>query len=56
MTTPHSSREMTTWMGLGAVLVLVGVLVAVFGNRWLGVIVALVGLIPFGGLARGRWE
>ena len=56
MATPRSSRDMTLWMGLGAVLVLAGVLFAVFGNRWLGIVIALVGLIPFGGLARGRWE
>ncbi len=40
---------------LGGILVIVGILVAVFWSLLLGLIVALVGLIAFGGFARGKW-
>ena len=42
-------------IGLGGVLVIVGILLALFWSVWVGVIVALVGLIAFGGFAKGRW-
>jgi hypothetical protein len=29
--------------------------VAIFWSVWLGLIIALIGLIAFGGFARGRW-
>jgi hypothetical protein len=40
---------------LGGAIVIIGVVIAVFWNPWLGVIVALLGLVAFGGFARGRW-
>jgi hypothetical protein len=42
-------------IGLGGLLVIIGVIVALVWNLWLGIIVALIGLIAFGGFARGRW-
>lgn len=42
-------------IGLGGILVIVGILVAIFGSFWLGLIIALVGLIAFGGFAKGKW-
>ena len=42
-------------ISLGGVLVIVGIVVAVLWSLVLGVIIALVGLIAFGGFARGRW-
>lgn len=42
-------------IGLGGVLVIAGVLLAIFWSVWIGIIVALVGLIAFGGFAKGRW-
>ena len=42
-------------IGLGGIIVIVGILVAIFGNGWLGIIIALVGLMAFGGFSRGRW-
>ncbi len=33
----------------------VGILIMIFWSLILGIIVALVGLIAFGGFARGRW-
>ncbi len=42
-------------IGLGGILVIVGVLVAIFGSLILGIIIALVGLIAFGGFVKGKW-
>jgi hypothetical protein len=42
-------------IGLGGLLVIIGVIVALVWNLWLGIIIALIGLIAFGGFARGRW-
>jgi hypothetical protein len=46
---------MTGGIGLGGLLVIVGIIVALFWSVVLGVIIALIGLIAFGGFARGRW-
>ncbi|NNF54547.1 MAG: hypothetical protein HKN03_08910 [Acidimicrobiales bacterium] len=42
-------------IGIGGLLVIAGILIAIFGSTTLGIIVALVGLIAFGGFAKGRW-
>jgi hypothetical protein len=42
-------------IGLGGILVIVGIVLVLLGYTILGIIVALVGLIAFGGFARGRW-
>ena len=34
---------------------IVGVILAIVWSVWIGVIVALVGLIAFGGFVRGKW-
>lgn len=39
----------------GGVLVIVGIVIGIFWSWLLGIIVALVGLVAFGGFARGRW-
>ena len=41
-------------ISLGGIIVIVGIVVAIFWSVWLGVIIALIGLIAFGGFARGR--
>ena len=40
---------------LGGAIVIAGVLIAIFWSLIVGIIVALIGLIAFGGFARGRW-
>jgi hypothetical protein len=40
---------------LGGALVIAGIVIAIFWHLLLGIIVALVGLLAFGGFARGRW-
>jgi len=42
-------------IGLGGILVIVGIVLAIVWSVWIGIIIALVGLIAFGGFARGRW-
>lgn len=42
-------------IGVGGILVIAGILVAIFGSFWIGLIIALVGLIAFGGFAKGKW-
>jgi hypothetical protein len=40
---------------LGGLLVIIGIIVAIVWNVWLGIIIAVIGLVAFGGFARGRW-
>lgn len=42
-------------IGLGGILVIVGIVLAIVWSFWIGLIIALVGLIAFGGFARGKW-
>ena len=42
-------------IGLGGILVIVGIILAIVWNLWIGLIIALIGLFAFGGFARGRW-
>ena len=42
-------------IGVGGLLVIIGVVLAIVWSLWIGVIVALVGLIAFGGFVRGKW-
>jgi hypothetical protein len=40
---------------VGGIIVVAGILVLIFWSIWLGIILILIGLIAFGGFARGRW-
>jgi hypothetical protein len=40
---------------LGGIIVIVGIILAIVWNLWIGLIIALIGLLAFGGFARGRW-
>ena len=42
-------------IGIGGILVIVGIIVALVWSVLWGIIIALIGLIAFGGFARGRW-
>ena len=41
-------------MGIGAVLVIVGIVVLIVDGFWLGLILIILGLL-LGGFRRGRW-
>ncbi len=40
---------------LGGAIVIAGIVIAIFWSMIVGIIVALIGLVAFGGFARGRW-
>jgi hypothetical protein len=49
------SRGGVGGISLGGILVIVGIIVMLVWSFLLGLIIALIGLIAFGGFARGRW-
>lgn len=42
-------------ISLGGILVILGIVLMIVWSFWVGLIVLLIGLIAFGGFARGRW-
>jgi hypothetical protein len=42
-------------ISVGGIIVIVGIVLMVFWSLWIGLIVAIVGLLAFGGFARGKW-
>jgi hypothetical protein len=42
-------------IGIGGILVILGIILAIVWSFWIGLIIALVGLIAFGGFVRGKW-
>lgn len=42
-------------ISLGGILVIVGIVLMIVWSFWIGLIIALVGLVAFGGFARGKW-
>jgi hypothetical protein len=40
---------------LGGLIVIVGIVLMIVESFWLGLVIALIGLIAFGGFARGKW-
>ena len=40
---------------IGGAIVIAGIAIAIFWSVIVGIVVALVGLLAFGGFARGRW-
>lgn len=45
----------TGGISFGGILVIIGIVLMIFWSFWIGLIVALIGLIAFGGFAKGRW-
>jgi hypothetical protein len=42
-------------IGLGGILVIIGIVVAFVWSVVRGIIIAVVGLVAFGGFAKGKW-
>ena len=42
-------------ISLGGILVIIGIVLMIVWSFWVGLIIALIGLIAFGGFARGKW-
>jgi hypothetical protein len=53
--TTRGDRGGIAGISTGGILVIIGIIVALVWSFWLGLIIALVGLIAFGGFARGKW-
>ena len=51
---PGSGRGLAG-VSTGGIIVIVGVVVALFISTLLGIIIAVVGLAAFGGFAKGKW-
>jgi hypothetical protein len=51
---PGSEHDMAG-ISLGGLIVIIGIIVAIVWSVLWGVIIALIGLLAFGGFARGRW-
>jgi hypothetical protein len=57
-TTPTETRGSGRWdgIGLGGILVIAGIVVALAWSVLLGVIIAVIGLVASGGSAKGKWH
>ena len=42
-------------ISVGGLLVIIGIILMFIWSFWGGLIIALIGLLAFGGFARGRW-
>jgi hypothetical protein len=45
----------TGGISLGGILVIIGIVLMIVWSFWIGLIIALVGLVAFGGFAKGKW-
>jgi hypothetical protein len=55
LATPERRYGPGAGITLGGIIVVIGIVVLLFWSLILGIIIVLVGLIAFGGFARGRW-
>ena len=55
MATPERRFGSGGGLTVGGILVVVGIVLMFVWSFWVGLIIALVGLVFFGGFARGRW-
>jgi hypothetical protein len=49
------ARAGSVGIGLGGILVIAGIVIAIIWSVWVGIIIALIGLVAFGGFAKGKW-
>jgi len=42
-------------ISVGGIIVIVGIVLMFVWSLWIGLIVALIGLLAFGGFAKGKW-
>ena len=55
MATPERRGGGIGGISLGGILVIIGIVVALFWSLVIGLIIVLIGLIAFGGFAKGKW-
>jgi hypothetical protein len=54
MATPER-RSGIGGISVGGIIVIIGIVLMIVWSFWIGLIIVLIGLIAFGGFARGRW-
>ena len=52
---PRMADRRIGGISLGGILIIVGIVLIIVWSFWIGLIVALIGLIAFGGFAKGKW-
>jgi hypothetical protein len=55
LATPQRRYGPAGGITLGGIIVIVGIVLMIVWSFWIGLIIVLIGLIAFGGFARGRW-
>lgn len=55
MATRREDRGGIGGISIGGILVIIGIVLMFVWSFWVGLIIALIGLIAFGGFARGKW-
>lgn len=55
MATPERRSSGIGGISLGGIIVIIGIILLFVTSVWIGIVVILIGLIAFGGFARGRW-
>jgi hypothetical protein len=55
LATPERRYGPGAGLTVGGIIVIAGILIMLFWSLIIGIIVILVGLLAFGGFARGRW-
>ena len=55
MAEPERRQGAVAGISLGGIIVIVGIVLMIVSSFWIGLIITLVGLIAFGGFARGKW-
>jgi hypothetical protein len=55
LSTPERRYGPGAGITIGGIIVVIGILVMIFWSLIIGIILILLGLIAFGGFARGRW-
>ena len=55
MAADSSRRRSIGGISLGGIIVIIGIVLMFVVSFWIGLIVVLIGLIAFGGFARGKW-
>jgi hypothetical protein len=51
----RDDRKGFAGISVGGIIVIAGILAIIFWSFWIGLIIVLIGLLAFGGFARGKW-
>jgi hypothetical protein len=55
MAAPGRGQGAAGGITVGGIIVIVGIVLMIVWSFWIGLIIVLIGLIAFGGFARGKW-